>query len=150
LAALEKLDLSRLVIHAGAVQELRDGWLAVETPAAQWAYAVEIPLPRYSLDGIETIRIKLEASVDCGRLGIGILERGGRSFVHESLIGSEDNQWCEELFLGPLCRLRSVVIRNVSDTGVASRGSCRISAMPIGYADQPNIERGQISAGGSS
>jgi hypothetical protein len=41
----------------------------VETPAAQWAYAVEILLSRFY--DIKAIRIKLQASVNCGRLGIG-------------------------------------------------------------------------------
>jgi hypothetical protein len=62
----------------------------VETPAAQWAYAVEILLSRFY--DIKAIRIKLQASVNCGRLGIGILDKSGRSFLRESFIGPEDNR----------------------------------------------------------
>jgi hypothetical protein len=111
------------VVHGGNVQEA-NGMLVVETPLAQWAYAVEVPLCRDGLDNNRALRLSFEISVDCGRLGTGILSRDGRIFRHELQIAPADGEYCE-FIIGPVRSIGSLIIRNTSPTGV-SRGKFRI------------------------
>jgi hypothetical protein len=122
--------LNNRIVHGGNVHET-DGILVVETPPAQWAYAVELPLCGNISREDEAVRLSLRISVDDGCLGIGILNRTGRAYHHEILVSREDGQSCEfEFVIGPIRRIGSLVIRNASGIGVPSRGKCRISTTP--------------------
>jgi hypothetical protein len=117
--------LDSYVIHGGSAQEV-DGALIVETPPEQWAYAVEVPLSRNTGSANEMARVVFEASVEAGRLGIGILSSDRRSFRQEVQISPADGQPCEfEFVLGPVSAIGPLIIRNAFARG-ASRGKCRI------------------------
>jgi hypothetical protein len=98
-------ELDHLIVHAGSVEKKADRILVVETPPAQWAYAVEVPLRRDPSYENATLDANVEICVDSGLLGIGILSRDGRAFRHEVQVGPEGGaHQTFEFLIGPVVR----------------------------------------------
>jgi FkbM family methyltransferase len=121
---MDAYPVSNRVVRGGDVQE-SNGELVVETPPAQWACAVEVPLCRDEVRDDQGLRLTFRVCVDNGCLGIGILTRDGRAFRREIEVSTAEGQCSEfECVVGP--DIGSLIIRNASAAGVPSSGKCRI------------------------
>ena len=116
---------SNRIVYGGNAQEL-SGILVVETPATQWAYAVELPLCQDASGDERAAHLNLEVCVHDGRLGVGILSRDRREYRQEVHVSPADGQCCAlEFIFGRFSSIGPLIIRNTSGTG-PSRGTCRI------------------------
>jgi len=110
---------SPIVIHNAdeTTCKTKGGSQRVTTPAAQWAYALEL-VPRPDVSGMEKgKKVKLHLQVYEGSIGIGFLTPDGKEILGERQIATNEESKYVDLPIPEAIPLCSLVLRNTSTRG---------------------------------
>jgi methyltransferase FkbM-like protein len=109
---------------------LQNGDLFVlTTPSQQWSYALRIPVrenARVALPHYSTVAIRIEALINSGRVGFGVVGTDGSTYLTpEQEWGSSNSVVSFDLTVSGPPSGSALVIRNTDSTGESSRVSIR-------------------------
>jgi hypothetical protein len=109
------------------------------TPAGQWWYAALLPLPPGAVD-TEPLFIRLEACVEQGAIGMGLVDADGSTFAGPEVVRRAASQPVTfHLTAQAGSSARSIVIRNVSPVGPSAVWLRALHAYRLQRASDPNL-----------
>jgi SAM-dependent methyltransferase len=115
------VDLKEATVCNGSTIT-KDSSPCITTPPTQWAYAAVFPLRKHFNElgiGDRCLVIRVEATIEAGRIGIAVAQPDLREFICEEEIAASGKTTLE-LTLRSNAPGAWLVVRNVADGGVAS------------------------------
>lgn len=129
------LKLDRMILCQDATQKKG----RFTTPARQWHYAAQLTLPRGATDA-EPLYIRIEAEVEQGAVGIGLVESDGSTFVGGEIVHrAGPGPAAFQLHALAGSSARSIVIRNVSSAGRSIFRLGSVHTFRLRRAPDPNL-----------
>lgn len=95
------------------------GLIRIETPAERWAYAAQFPI-RWEDPAGKTFVVRVEYSIERGKLGIGCVTADGRAFVGEGEKIAVEGDFSSDITVDLEDGAGWLVIRNVAADGEPS------------------------------
>jgi organic radical activating enzyme len=97
-----------------------EGPIRIETPAERWAYAAQFPLCAQGSRDAKTFVVRLEYSIEHGKLGIGCVTADGRAYVGEGEKIAMEGDSQSDITVDLADEAAWLVIRNVAGDGERS------------------------------
>ena len=117
-------------IYLGDTRHVGTDQPTIISPERQWAYAIHVPLTTSSHAPAQMFTVKLRIIVHRGAIGVGILDRGCRSFNQEVFLVQRSG-WQEiELNTPPLEQAGPLIVRNASPHGRSSAQCILLNITP--------------------
>jgi len=115
------LDLSQPVLHHASLLSGK-GPVTIITSPDQWSYAAAFQFRKSDLSGVERLMIRVDASIDTGRIGLVFVKDDLREILgNDEERGPSDGRTSAEIVVDDVPDSGWIVIRNNAPGGIPSR-----------------------------